>query len=101
MIARTGSQPCAIGAEVDRMHIVRVPRELHDLVVGRKVPEADGVILAGGGQPGTVGTEGQAVNDAAVRENREFGMGFRVPEPHDEVPAGRGDLLAVRAVADA
>ena len=34
MVARAGSQPGAIGAEGNRMHIVAVPREFHDLVVG-------------------------------------------------------------------
>src|SRR5262249_29535809 len=101
VIARTGSQPCAIGAEGNGMHIVRMPMELHDLVVSGQVPQADGVILAGSDQPGAVGTEGQAVNDAAVREKSNLCLGFRVPEPDGVVQAGRGDLLAIRAVADA
>jgi hypothetical protein len=83
------------------MHIVRVAIEFHDLVVSGQVPEAHGVILAGGGQPSAVGTESQAVNDAAVTEKRDLCLGFRVPEPHGVIQAGRGDPLAIRAITNA
>ena len=63
-----------------------------------QVPELDGQVMAGGGEPGAVRAEGHVVDRATVApEGAELLAALPVPELDARVGAGRGEPLAVRA----
>src|SRR5262249_57161198 len=67
-----------------------------------RIPDADGLILAGRGETPAIRAERQALAPAGVSAEAEYlPAGRRVPDAHGLVFASRGEAPAVRAEGDA
>ena len=107
MLTAARSNLLAVGADRHAPDFIVVPGEgqrFLALVIleWRRVPDADGPIRAGRGEPPAVRAERHAPAHVGVSAEAEhLPAGRRVPDVHRLVFAGRGEAPAVRAEGDA
>src|SRR5262249_38639064 len=88
-------QPPAVRGEGDAQDLGHVARERSDRLARPDVPDADRMVLGDGGEPGTVGAEGELALIGCVPGGRDRLTRRHVPEPDAPVVAGRGEPPAV------
>ena len=97
----------AVGADRHTPDFIAVSREVQGFlafvfVKRRRVPDADGPILAGRGEPSAVRAERDAPTRAGVSAQPEhLSASRRVPDVYGLVFAGRGNAPTIRAEGDA
>jgi hypothetical protein len=93
-----GRQPVPVREEGQAGDTECVPAQRADQTSRGCVPYLDSPILRAGEQPATARMEGHGADHVRVPPQRQLLLlGFDVPDPDEEIAAGRGNAFAVRA----
>ena len=97
-IVAPGEESPAVRREADRpaAAVLPVSGQLVDLLAGRSVPQADGIVQAGRGEEPAVGRDGDGPDPVAVLQSPALRAGGGVPEADRVIVAGGGDEPARR-----